>query len=123
MQIIIDTSSMTPIYVQIVDFVKRYIASGVLKEGDILPSVRTLARELKISALTVKKAYDVLEEEGFTSTVHGKGTFVKARNTALIKEEQVRELEGDIERILEKAGRYGIEQDELRQIFELLAEE
>ena len=74
MKIIINNSSMVPIYEQIMEQIKAQIISGELKENDILPSVRTMAKELKISALTVKKAYDNLEAEGMTVTVHGKGT-------------------------------------------------
>ena len=80
MNIIINTSLMVPIYEQIVDQIKKLIRNGELKENDNLPSVRTLSKELKISALTVKKAYDNLESEGFTVTVHGKGTYVAATN-------------------------------------------
>ena len=76
MHVIINTSSMIPIYEQLVDQIKTQIRKGDLQQDDILPSVRALSKELKISALTVKKAYDVLEEEGFTVTVHGKGTYV-----------------------------------------------
>ena len=83
MKIIINTSLMVPIYEQIVDQIKMLIRNGELKENDNLPSVRTLSKELKISALTVKKAYDNLESEGFTVTVHGKGTYVAATNTEL----------------------------------------
>ena len=79
---------MVPIYEQIVDQIKMLIRNGELKENDNLPSVRTLSKELKISALTVKKAYDNLESEGFTVTVHGKGTYVAATNTELLLEEQ-----------------------------------
>ena len=75
MKIIINHSSMVPIYEQIVDQIKTLIRNGELKENDNLPSVRSLSKELKISALTVKKAYDNLEAEGFTVTVHGKGTY------------------------------------------------
>ena len=74
MKIIINNSCMVPIYEQIVDQIKSLIRRGELKENDILPSVRSLSRELKISALTVKKAYDSLEDQGFTVTVHGQGT-------------------------------------------------
>ena len=83
MKIIINSSSMVPIYEQIVDQVKAQIISGELKEDDNLPSVRTLSKELRISALTVKKAYDSLEQEGFTVTIHGKGTYVAAANKPL----------------------------------------
>ena len=81
---------MVPIYEQIVDQVKTLIRNGGLKENDILPSVRSLSKELKISALTVKKAYDSLEDEGFAVTVHGKGTYVASVNTELLLEEQSR---------------------------------
>ena len=88
MKIIINNSSMVPIYEQIIEQIKAMIINGILKENDILPSVRSLSKELKISALTVKKAYDYLEEEGFTVTVHGKGTYVGAANQEMLKEEQ-----------------------------------
>ena len=83
MKLIINNSSMVPIYEQLVDQIKLLIRSGELRENDILPSVRALSKELKISALTVKKSYDTLESEGFTVTVHGKGRYVKAVNTDL----------------------------------------
>ena len=86
MKIIINTSLMIPIYEQIADQIKRLIRNGELKENDSLPSVRALSKELKISALTVKKAYDSLESEGFTVTVHGKGTYVTAANMELLLE-------------------------------------
>ena len=123
MNMIIDTYSMTPIYEQIVDSVKRMILSGELKENDVLPSVRVLSRDLKISALTVKKAYDTLEEEGLTSTVHGKGTYVSAANRSLIQEERRRELEKDLEAVYEKAERYGVRREELLKMFEIITEE
>ncbi len=123
MNMIIDTYSMTPIYEQIVDSVKRMILSGELRENDVLPSVRVLSRDLKISALTVKKAYDTLEEEGLTSTVHGKGTYVSAANRSLIQEERRRELEKDLEAVAEKAERYGVSREELKRMLEIITEE
>ena len=80
MHIIINNSSMQPIYEQIVSQIKDKIIQGELREEEMLPSVRTFAKELKVSALTVKKAYDALEEEGFVVTVHGKGSFVTMAN-------------------------------------------
>ena len=80
MRIIINHSSMIPIYEQIVDQIKKQINNHTLKENDALPSVRSLAKELQISALTVKNAYDFLENEGLTKTIHGKGTFILAVN-------------------------------------------
>ena len=123
MRIIINNSLMTPIYEQIVEQIKALIRQGELRENDILPSVRTLSNELKISALTVKKAYDYLEEEGFTVTVHGKGSYVAATNTELLLEEQKKELEADLEVAILKGKRYGISKEDIKSLFELLLEE
>ena len=123
MKIIINSSSMVPIYEQIVDQVKARITAGDLGENDVLPSVRTLAKDLKISALTVKKAYDNLEQEGYTVTVHGKGTFVAAANTERLREAQRAEVEADLEAVLQKARRCGLSDGELREQFELMMEE
>ncbi len=123
MRIIINNSLMTPIYEQIVEQIKALIRQGELRENDILPSVRTLSKELKISALTVKKAYDYLEEAGFTVTVHGKGSYVAAANTELLLEEQKKELEADLEAAILKGKRYGISKDDIKNLFELLLEE
>lgn len=118
MKIIINTSLMVPIYEQI----KMLIRNGELKENDNLPSVRTLSKELKISALTVKKAYDNLESEGFTVTVHGKGTYVAATNTELLLEEQKKELEADLEQAIQKGRRCGISDEDIKSLFELILE-
>ena len=122
MKIIINTSLMVPIYEQIVDQIKMLIRNGELKENDNLPSVRTLSKELKISALTVKKAYDNLESEGFTVTVHGKGTYVAATNTELRLEEQKKELEADLEQAIQKGRRCGISDEDIKSLFELILE-
>ncbi len=122
MKIIINTSLMVPIYEQIVDQIKMLIRKGELKENDNLPSVRTLSKELKISALTVKKAYDNLESEGFTVTVHGKGTYVAATNTELLLEEQKKELEADLEQAIQKGRRCGISDEDIKSLFELILE-
>ena len=123
MNIIINSSPMVPIYEQIVESVKKSIASGELRPGEALPSVRSLARDLRISALTVKKAYDQLESEGFTATVHGKGTYVLSINNELVREEQMKELESDMQVIVDKARRYDISMDELRELFRLVSED
>lgn len=123
MKIIINSSLMVPIYEQIVDQVKLLIRRGELKENDILPSVRTLSKELKISALTVKKAYDSLESEGFTITVHGKGTYVAASNAELLLEEQKKEVEADLEMAIQKGRRCGISDEDIRSLFDLIMEE
>ena len=122
MNIIINTSSMIPIYEQIVEQIKTMIRNGELQENDSLPSVRTLAKQLKISALTVKKAYDSLESEGFTITIHGKGTYVTAINPELLLEEQKKELEADLEKAIQKGRRCGISDADIRNLFELILE-
>ena len=104
MHIIINNTSMVPIYEQIMDQVKKAIMEGDLTEGQVLPSVRNLSKELKISALTVKKAYDNLEQEGFTVTVHGKGTFV----AETCQEQLMEERKKDVERALEQAASKGL---------------
>lgn len=123
MHMIINHSSMVPIYEQIMNQIKAAITSGELKADTGLPSVRNLARELKISALTVKKAYDYLEEEGFTVTVHGKGTFVASGNRERIREEQRRCFEEELGQVLEKGRQAGIPEEEIREIFEMMMEE
>ena len=123
MKIIINSSSMVPIYEQIMDQIKAQITAGDLKENDILPSVRTLAKELKISALTVKKAYDNLEQDGFTVTIHGKGTYVAAANTERMLEEQRREVEEGLEKAVGKGRRCGMSDEEIRELFELIMED
>lgn len=122
MKLIINNSSMVPIYEQLVEQVKLLIRNGDLKENNILPSVRALSKELKISALTVKKAYDTLENEGFTVTIHGKGTYVSAVNAELLLEEQKKEVEADFEQAILKGRRYGISDEDLKNLFELILE-
>ena len=122
MKIIINSSSMVLIYEQIVDQVKAQIISGELKEDDNLPSVRTLSKELRISALTVKKAYDSLEQEGFTVTIHGKGTYVAAANKEMMMEEYRREVEEELTEVIRKAKRYGLSEEDIREMLELILE-
>ena len=123
MNIIINSSSMIPIYEQIVDQIKGMILNSTLKENDILPSVRSLSKDLKISALTVKKAYDNLEQEGFIVTVHGKGSFVASTNQELLMEEHRKEVEADLELAILKGRRCGMSAEEIRELFELILEE
>ena len=123
MKLIINNTSMVPIYEQIMEQIKAQIIAGELKENDILPSVRTMAKELKISALTVKKAYDNLEAEGMTVTVHGKGTYVAASNTQLMEEERRKEVETDLEAAIQKGRRCGMKAEEIRSLFELIMED
>lgn len=123
MNIIINHSSMIPIYEQITAQMKASVMDGILKAGDALPSVRSLSRELKISALTVKKAYDRLEEEGFVSTIHGKGSFITAANQELLLEERRKDVEADLETAIQKGRQYGLTDGEIRELFELMMED
>lgn len=120
MRIIVNSSSMVPIYEQIMEQIKTLIRTGELQENGNLPSVRALSKDLKISALTVKKAYDSLESEGFVVTIHGKGTYVAAINPGLLLEEQKKELEADLEAAVQKGRRYGISDEDIRNLFELI---
>ena len=122
MKIIINSSSMRPIYEQIVEQIKAQILNGDLKENENLPSVRTLSKELRISALTVKKAYDSLEQEGFTVTVHGKGTYVAAANKEMMMEEYRREVEEELTEVIRKAKRYGLPEEDIRDMLDLILE-
>ena len=123
MHIIVNNSSMKPIYEQIIDQIKSAVMSGELVEDTELPSVRSLSKELKISALTVKKAYDCLGEEGFTVTVHGKGTYVAPMNREMLKEENQKMLEDDLQSAVDKARKSGLTDTEIRDTFEIIMEE
>ena len=123
MNIIINTGSMIPIYEQIMEAIKKQISQGTLQEGDALPSVRALANDLKISALTVKKAYDALEEAGLTATVHGKGSYVKTGNSALLREERSREIEKALQNTVERARLYGFTELEIKEMLSIVMEE
>lgn len=114
---------MQPIYEQIVEQIKGLVLKGELKEEEILPSVRTLSRDLKISALTVKKAYDHLEEEGFIITVHGKGSFVAPANCDLLLEENRRQVETDLEMAIRKGRSCGMTNQDIKELFDLILEE
>ena len=123
MRIIINHSSIIPIYEQIVDQIKKQINDHTLQENDPLPSVRSLSKELKISALTVKKAYDFLETEGLTKTIHGKGTFVLAVNQETLLEEARKEIESYLEKALQKGKQAGVSYEEIKEILTVLMEE
>ncbi len=123
MNIIVNNTSMQPIYEQIVEQIKGMIMQGELQQEEMLPSVRTLSKDLRISALTVKKAYDTLEQEGFIITVHGKGSFVTGVNQNLLLEEQKKEVERDLDAAIRKGKSCGMNDEDLRQLFDLLMEE
>ncbi len=123
MNLIINHTSMQPVYEQIVCQIKDKIMHGELIEETMLPSVRTLAKEIKVSALTVKKAYDQLEEEGFVVTVHGKGSFVACANQAQMLEEKKKEVEAEFEQTIRKARSCGMEDGEIQELFEIVLED
>ena len=123
MNLIINHTSMEPIYEQIVAQIKAEVIEGRMTAGDALPSVRALSRELKISALTVKKAYDNLEEEGLIVTVHGKGSFIAAANQELLMEERKKELEKELEEAVRKARAGGLTDQEIQETFQIIMED
>ena len=114
---------MQPIYEQIVEQVKGQIIRGILEADTTLPSVRALAKELKVSALTVKKAYDALEAEGFVITVHGKGSFVAFANQQMMLEEKKKEVEADLENAIRKGRSCGMSDQEIEELFHIVLEE
>ncbi|MCM1495074.1 MAG: GntR family transcriptional regulator [Bacteroides sp.] len=120
MDIIITNSSGEPIYQQISSQIKALIMDGTLKEGDALPSMRTLAMELRISVITTKRAYEDLERDGFIESYTGKGSFVKAQNTELLREENLRQAEALLAQACEKARLSGIGLEELKEILEII---
>ncbi len=117
MNIIINNSSMTPIYEQIVSQMKEKIMTGQLKPDTMLPSVRTLSKDLRISALTVKKAYDAMEQEGYIVTVHGKGSFVANMNPNIALEEKQKEVEKLFEQGIRKARECGMSTEDTQELF------
>lgn len=123
MHIILNHSSMVPIYEQLMEQIKSDIIQSELKEGEALPSVRTLAGELRISALTVKKAYDKLEEEGFVTTVHGKGTYVLASDKQLALEARQKAIEDDFDKVIDRALSMGMKKEEISEVVKLILDE
>lgn len=113
MNIFIDNRSGTPIYDQIYKQVKNLIISGELKENDPLPSIRSLAKDLRISVITTKRAYDELEKEGFIYTVQAKGCFVAPKNTEMLREENFKKIESLIEEILQLSASCGLSKDDI----------
>lgn len=122
LDIIISNSSGKPIYEQITDQIKAAIVKGELAEGEQLPSIRALANSLRVSAITTKRAYADLEATGLIETVQGKGSFVAGGNAELIREEQMREVEGLMARAVEKGRSVGLTDDELTEMLALVLE-
>lgn len=123
MNIIITNNSESPIYEQIEEQIKAMILSGELKEGDALPSMRLLAKELRISIITTKRAYEELERDGYIVSYTGKGSFVKSVNKAVVKEKALYEIEELFDEVLEKAALANISDEELTQVWNCLREE
>ncbi len=123
MDIIISNASEKPIYDQIYSQVKAAIMKGVIKEGDALPSIRALARDLKISVITTKRAFDDLERDGFIHSVQGKGSFVAPSNPQMLKEEILREIEAALSKAYELSRACGVSKAELAEMLRVVAEE
>lgn len=123
MDIIISTSSDTPLYEQIVDQIKQQILTGELLQQTMLPSIRTLAKELHVSIITTKRAYEELEALGLVDTVVGKGTFVSAAPTSQVREATIVRLEEKIADIIKQAKIIGLTKEELKDLFLTLYEE
>ena len=123
MTLLLDNRSGLPIYEQIFEQLKNQIISGELIQDEMLPSIRSLAKDLRISVITTKRAYEELEAAGFIYTVAGKGCFVAAKNTQLIREENLRKIEQHMEEIALLARGCGLSADELSEMFRLITEE
>ena len=123
MTILIDNKSGQPIYEQICAQIRGQILSGALREDEALPSIRSLAKDLRISVITTKRAYEELEADGFLYTVPGKGSFVAARNEELLREEHLRQIEEHLSEALRLARAAGLGAEELRQMLDTLEEE
>ena len=123
MHIFINNKSGTPIYDQIYSQIKSQIISGQLAEDSMLPSIRNLAKDLRISVITTKRAYEELEKDGFIYTVSGKGCFVAARNTELLREENLKKIEYHIEEILKLAASCNLTRQDISDITDILWED
>lgn len=123
MQLYIDNRSGAPIYDQIYSQIKDTILSGQVTEGEALPSIRALAKDLRISVITTKRAYDELESEGFIYTLPGKGCFVAERSTELLREENLKKIEGHMQEVRRLASACRLTENELDEMWRLQKEE
>ena len=123
LDIIISNTSGKPIYEQIYSQIKNHIISGNLKEGDMLPSIRTLAKDLRISVITTKRAYDEMEKDGYIYTVAAKGCFVANKNTEIIREGMLKQIEDYMRKICELAPACNLSNEELIEMFRIIQEE
>ncbi len=122
MNIFIDNKSGEPIYEQIYKQIKTQIISSVIKEDDPLPSIRNLAKDLRISVITTKRAYDELERDGFIYTVAGKGCFVAQKNTQLLREENLKEIEQHIDKIIHLAASCSLSKQDIIDMIDIMEE-
>lgn len=122
MKIIISNSSVVPIYEQIKNAIISQIMNGDLEENESIPSIRSLAQDIRISVMTIKKAYDELEQEGYIVTRQGKGSFVAAKNKELVREQAKKDIESHIEKIIEISNKFDIEKEEILSLFQYLME-
>lgn len=120
MKMLISNSSSIPIYEQIKKSIINQILEGELHEDQLLPSIRVLASDIKISAMTIKKAYDELEKEGYLKSIQGKGTFVAPKNTELAKEQAQKDIEKYIEKIVDISNRFNIEEKDVIEMFKII---
>lgn len=123
MKMIISNSSSVPIYEQIKKSIINQILEGELNEDELLPSIRVLAGDIKISAMTIKKAYDELEKEGYLKSIQGKGTFVAPKNTELAKEQAQKDIEKYIEKIVDISNRFEINENDVIEMFKMFYRE
>ena len=122
MHLVISNSSSVPIYEQIKEQIIEQIMNDELKEDEMLPSIRSLSKDIKISLMTIKKAYDQLESDGYIVSIAGKGTFVASRNSNLVKEHAQKEIEDNIQKAIELAVKYDISKDEIIDLVNMLYE-
>lgn len=123
MEIIISNSSDKPIYEQVSSQIKNKIMNGTLEAGEMLPSMRALAKDLHISAITVQRAYEDLTRDGFIETVSGKGSFVASQNKEFIQEEQLRKAEELLQQVVDIGRSHGISYEQMANILKVLYEE
>lgn len=123
MNILIDNKSGTPIYDQIYSQIKRQIISGVLKEDEMLPSIRGLAKDLRISFITTKRAYEELEKEGFIYTLPGKGCYVAPKNVELLREENLKKIEAYMDEIVRLAASCNLSKQEILEMMNFSLED
>ena len=122
MHLVISNSSSVPIYEQIKEQIIEQIMNDELKEDEMLPSIRSLSKDIKISLMTIKKAYDQLESDGYIVSIAGKGTFVAPRNSNLVKEHAQKEIEDNIQKAIDLAVKYDISKDEIIDLVNMLYE-